>query len=123
MGVDISPWLPDGLPLVIGDRLGSLAEGMLLGWLVLRPSANGDVELSVTLGNVLPRVARRASTALFSTGALVDQLAVVITSLDVVVGSGPATFFLRSLSLPTPPGWNGVSFSSDEDVKNISIPL
>jgi len=122
MDVGISPTLPDGLPLMVGDMPGSLAGGVLSGGLplVLRPPANCDVGLPVALDDVRSRAVRRACTALFSTGALADLP--TTPSLDVIVGGGPVALFLRRRGLPTPPGWHGVPSSSDEDDRISSIP-
>jgi len=123
MGGNISPMLPDGLPLVVWGRLGSLAGGDVLGPLVLRPPASCDAGLPVPLGDGLPRGVRRAATALFPTGAQVGPVVVTTPPLDVVLGGGPPTFLLRlkGLGLPTTRGWSSAPSSSDDD-KMISTP-
>ena len=123
MGENISPGLPDGLPLVVWGRLGSLAGGDVL-WLMLRPPASCDAGLPVPLGDGLPRGVRRAATALFPTGAQVGPAVVTTPPLDVVLGGGPPTVLLRlkGLGLPTTRGWNCAPSSSDDDDSIISTP-
>ena len=124
MGENISPKLPDGLPLVVWGRLGSLARGDVLGPLMLRPPASCDAGLPVPLGDGLPRGVRRAATALFPTGAQVGPAVVTTPPLDVVLGGGPPTVLLRlkGLGLPTTRGWKSAPSSSDDDVRIISTP-
>ena len=124
MGENISPKLPDGLPLVVWGRLGSLARGDVLDPLVLMPPASCDAGLPVPLGDGLPRGVRRAATALFPTGAQVGPAVVTTPPLDVVLGGGPPTVLLRlkGLGLPTTRGWSSAPSSSDDDDRIISTP-